>query len=129
MQWLLIILALIFAIPSYGISIIVLLFLLPMIGKKTRGEIFPVLIRQAYQSGYEIQNEDVFFEAAARYARDNGGEMLSADSATFNTLINGEKVIVFFHKSHNGGIYIKAKKYEIKSLKDLWDAEGNPIPF
>jgi hypothetical protein len=112
MQWILIILALIFAIPTYGISIIVLIVLLPMFGAKSRREMFPPLIRKALIADDWITTEDIYFEAAARYAKENNGQMMGSNSYLFYTLIDNEKVQVVFARTLDGGVEIRAEREE-----------------
>lgn len=110
MQWIMIILALILAIPTYGISLILLWFLMPMFGKKTRDEIFPSLIEKAYNLNDTLEVDDVYYEAAVKYAKEHNGSLspVSNDIWTFYTLINNQKVLVLFGKTLSGGVEITA---------------------
>lgn len=51
-----------------------------------------------------VHLDDLFFEAAARYAQDNGGKLYDdmRDSIVFDSIINGENYSVFFMAGRGG---------------------------
>lgn len=112
MQWLLIIIALITAIPTYGISLVVLILIMPLLGAKTRSDMFPQLIKSAlYSPGNIYSTEDVYFESAERYGEDtkNVISQSKGHSINFYVLIDGEKINVYIARTFSGGISIIAK--------------------
>jgi hypothetical protein len=113
MQWLIIIIALVLAIPTYGISLIVLLFIMPYLSAKTRQDIFPGIIRKALIFGRPVADNNVYFEAAERYAEDtnNVANQEKGTSIDFYELIDGEKVSVSFSRSAAGRLIVIAKYY------------------
>jgi hypothetical protein len=121
MQWILIIGALILAIPTYGISIIVLLMLLPMFGAKSRREIMPPLIKKSLLENEIIIVEDIFYEAAEKYAKEHRGEPVNGGGIMFYTLVDNIKVLVIFGRTPQGGVYIDAK--DIQKEEKKWRDE------
>ena len=112
MQWLLIIIALITAIPTYGISILILILVFPFLSAKTRSDIFPQLIKNAlYSPGNTYATDDVYYESAERYGEDTNNIITQSKGHTINfyVLIDGEKINVYIAKTFGGGISIIAK--------------------
>ncbi len=109
MQWILILLAMIFAIPTYGISIIILILVMPYLSAKTRREIFPQIIQRALNEKETIINDNVYYEAAERYGMDSKNIIKKEiNHINFYELINGEKINVMFSRSATGGLVVSA---------------------
>ncbi len=99
MQWIIIIIAMIAAIPTYGVSILILIVILPYLSEHSRRKIMPQLIRKSMFSGGSYIEDNVFYEAAERYAQDSNNVIYSThDIISFNHLVHNKKVIVTFSK-------------------------------
>jgi len=127
MQWLIIIIALVLAIPTYGISLLALFILLPILGAKTRSEILPQIIRRALNAKQPIEINDVYFEAAEKYALDTNN-VISHDQGyriNFYALIDGEKINVMI-TDFPGGFIIGAKNNEElgREIQEKMDSYG-----
>ena len=122
MQWLLIILALILAIPTYGVSIFILILVLPYLGAKTRNEVFPKIIRMSLMSRDSVYMKDVYFSAAEKYAEDTNNiiKQEKGRNVNFLTIVDGEKINVMISRSVTGGIIVIAKNDDelIESIKN-----------
>ncbi len=104
MQWILIIVALLTAVPTFGISIIILIIILPYLSAKTRRDIMPQLIRKALYSGGAYYEDNIYYEAAERYAQDSHNvDRSTSYSISFYELIDNQKVYVTFGKNVDGG--------------------------
>ena len=71
MQWIIILIAVLTAIPTYGISIIILIVILPYLSAKTRRDMMPKVILAALMSGGSYNENNIYYEAAERYAQDS----------------------------------------------------------
>ncbi len=127
MQWVLIILALVLAIPTYGISILILIVIMPYLSAKTRRDMFPPLIKKALKERQHIIVEDVFFEAAEKYGLDSENVYYHEKGihVGFYELIDGEKTRVEFHRDPKGGVIISAENHDEAMENARIFLEGN----
>lgn len=111
MQWIITLIAVGLAIPTYGGSLIVLFFLLPILGAKTRNEIFPKIIRRALNAKKNIIINEVYFESAEKYALDNNNVIAHSQGFNINfyELIDGEKINVMFARTLDGTLMVNAE--------------------
>lgn len=68
------------------------------------------LMKMVHQGRVTADIPDLYFEAACRYAEDNGGKVYddTADSVIFDKLIGGENYSIFFMKERRiGGTHIR----------------------
>lgn len=109
MQWIIILIAVLTAIPTFGISIIVLIVILPYLSAKTRRDMMPKVILNALMSGGSYTENNIYYEAAERYAQDSNNIIYSYyDSISFYELIGGDKIYVTFSKAFDGSTNVTA---------------------
>ncbi len=109
MQWLIILIAVLTAIPTFGISIIVLIVILPYLSAKTRRDMMPKVILNALMAGGSYNENNIYYEAAEKYAKDSNNIISeSFNNISFYELIGGEKIYVTFSKAFNGSVNIYA---------------------
>ncbi len=115
MQWVIIIIALVLVIPTYGISLIFLIWYMFKTGGKRRKEILNKLILYAYKNneGEIITTDSVYFEAAIKFAEENSNTTPykpDENNIVFRYLINDELVSIHFSKGLNGELIYSVKK-------------------
>lgn len=109
MQWILIIIALLTAIPTYGISIVILIIVLPYLSAKTRRDMMPRAILTALISDGFYNEKNIYYEAAERYAQDSNNVISSyPNKISFYELIAGDRIYVTFSKGFDGSTDISA---------------------
>jgi len=110
MQWIIIIIALIAAIPTYGISILVLILIMPYLSAKSRKDLFPPIIREALYSSEVIHVDNIYFEAAERYGEESNNVLSHHRNQDINfyELIDGKMVSVYFSRSYDGKLIVSA---------------------
>ena len=104
MQWVIIIIALVLALPTYGVSIIFLIWYIFKTGAKRREKILNELILNAYKNHEDemITTDLIYFEAAIKFVKEHNGTVNEiSGNATLELIVEGDNVIVFFTKSHN----------------------------
>lgn len=107
MSLLLFIVGLALAIPTYGISLVVWWFLAKKIGTSLSESIFPQLIQYAITNNGTYESNAVNFEAAYRYALDQGATPLGDESQiTFKTSLEGDELTVTFTKYPDDVLHI-----------------------
>ena len=123
MEWLIIIVSLILVIPTYGISLIFLIWYMISTGKKRRYEIITELIREAYinHEGQMINSDAVYYEASVKFALENGGTINeTTGNVSVDLVVNGDKVNAYFCKdNHTGGIIFSVSNKELQRQKFL----------
>jgi hypothetical protein len=115
MQWILIIVALILAVPTYGISLIFLVWYMFKTGGKRRKEILNKLILNAYKDneGEIITTDLVYFEAAMKFAEENSNSTpykSNKNNIVFRYSINDELLSIHFSKGFNGELIYSVKR-------------------
>ncbi len=109
MQWLIILIALIAAIPTYGVSIVILIILMPMLSERTRKKMMPQIIERAINANQVLIEDNVYYEAAEKYARDTDNVVYANyNNINFNDIIKGKKVNVTFSRSSKGTLLVEA---------------------
>jgi hypothetical protein len=119
MQWITIIVALILAIPTYGISLIFLLWYMFKTGEKRRKEILNKLILDAYKNneGEIVTTDLVYFEAAMKFAEENSNTIpykSDKNNIVFRYSINDELLSIHFSKGFNGKLI-----YSVERLSEV----------
>jgi len=120
MQWLIIIVSLILVIPTYGISLIFLVWYILKTGKDRRNEIITNLIKEAYKNNEDqmINSNLVYYEAAAKFALENGGTINnSTGNASVDLTVNGDEVNAYFCKDDNGGIIFSVSNKKLQNQR------------
>jgi hypothetical protein len=106
MDGVLLLVSLLLAVPTYGISILILLIFFHIRNKKKRNEIFFRLIREKAlygENGYMDLPLDIKYDEAELYAKDSGNITHKEKGfISFYTFVNDEKIVVKFASTVNG---------------------------
>lgn len=107
----LIILGLVFAIPSYGISIVIAILLIVIMSKvqNARDEFFESLILSSLFNGQEIIVDGVYFMEIERYVKKYNGSCVLNTLCNFDINIKGQTLEVMFKYYPNNQLGVSAK--------------------
>jgi len=124
------ILAILLAIPTYGVSIIIYLFLMSR-GEENREELIKEKIGLAYNTG-NLEYTQIYWEAAERFAQDRGAEIKrwedGGESTSLTMSVDGDIVFVsFMRERSNGTVNISVEK-KSDSLRELNERIKNVKP-
>ena len=113
MQSIITIAALILAIPTYGISLLFLIWYTVSTGKDRRNQIFHQIIREAYlRPGEDFVTNKVYYEAAEQFAKEHGALYPSGNSVAFDLTLGKERVSVWFGKGPSGELIVSVENLE-----------------
>ncbi|MCK5535867.1 MAG: hypothetical protein KAI79_03520 [Bacteroidales bacterium] len=102
-------LALLFALPTYGISPLLHLILIMTFKDKTNDTQFKNHIRKALREGKIIDVNKIEWEAALQYAQQEGEELTTIDyMISFHMCCKKEKTYVLMAPISTGGVSISA---------------------
>ncbi len=118
MYWILTLLALLFALPTYGISLLLYLILIMTFKDKTNDTQFKNHIKKALKQGKIIDVNKIEWEVALQYAQQEGKELISIDNMiSFHMCCKKEKTYVLIAPISSGGVSISA--YNGRSPKEI----------
>lgn len=124
------ILAILLAIPTYGVSIIIYLFLMSR-GEENREELIKEKIGLAYNTG-DLEYTQIYWEAAEKFAQDRGAEIKrwedGGESTSLTMSVDGEITLVsFMRERSNGTVNISVVK-KSDALRELNERIKNVKP-
>jgi len=118
LNWILTLLALLFAIPTYGISLLLHLILPIVFKDRSKDTLFRKQIKKSLNKGEIIDDNKLELKEALLYAQREGKELMSiAEMLSFYIFLKKEKIYVLIAPTSSGGISISA--YDGKRPKEI----------
>lgn len=113
LAWVYIILGLLLAIPTYGISLPIAYFLILKNGKKKREIVIYSLIDKSLMLGERVEDNNVFYEAVEKFARENDFLLSGIKDTSKVTMMSLDTpkgmVVINASKTASGGVSVFAK--------------------
>ncbi|MCK5638305.1 MAG: hypothetical protein KAH67_06300 [Flavobacteriaceae bacterium] len=118
MYWILTLLALLFALPTYGISLLLHIMLIMTFKDKTTNTEVRYHIKKAFTKGKIIDTNKIEWEVALQYAQKEGKELTTIDNMiSFYIFCKKEKTYVLIAPISSGGVSISA--YNGRTQKEI----------
>jgi len=118
MYWTLTLLALLFAIPTYGLSLLLHLILIMGFKDKTHDKKFKNHIKISLTQGKIVDANKIEWEYALQYAQQEGKELTTIDNMiSFYICCKKQKIYVLMAPISTGGVSISA--YNRKTPKEI----------
>lgn len=116
MYWTLTLLALLFALPTYGISLLLHLILIMTFKDKTKNAEVKHHIKKAITKGKIIDTNKIKWEDALEYAQEEGRELTTIDNMiSFYICHRKERKHILMKSNSSGSVSISAYKREARN--------------
>lgn len=116
MYWTLTLLAFIFAVPTYGTSLLLHLILTMIFKDKSKNTAVKNHIKKAFTKGEIIDTNKIEWEDALQYAQQEGKELTTIDNMiSFYICQKEEREYILMMPNSSGGVSISAYKRESKN--------------
>ena len=114
MYWILTLLALLFALPTYGISLLLHIMLIMTFKDKTTNTEVRYHIKKAFTKGKIIDTNKIEWEDALQYAQQEGKELtiIYDNMISFYICQGEERKYILMMPNSNGGVSISSYKKE-----------------
>lgn len=113
MYWTLTLIALLFTIPTYGISLLLHLILIMTYKDKTKNSEVKKHIKKSLSRGKIIDTDKIEWEDALQYAQEEGKEFTTIDNMiSFYICQREERNYILMMPNSSGGVSISAYKRE-----------------